>query len=119
MADQFHKHFYRDYQFWTFIAAFFTLIAMTYFAYQARNIQSSLKLIEYTRQNEKFCNDLEVYFDIKPSTSNKLEEAKFDLRLLNKSSFIFESLETKVELLFENIITRKLAQILLTSEQTF
>jgi hypothetical protein len=111
MVDQFHKTFYKDYQFWTLIAVLMTLAAMIYFAYQAQKTQSALKSIEEVRQKEKFCNDLQIHFNIRPSSTLKFEEAKYDLKLLNNSSHIFESLKTKVVILFENKETREMKQV--------
>lgn len=107
MNDQFHKKFYKDYQFWTFIVSILSLSAIAFFAFQAQKIQLALKSMETTRQKGNFCDDLKVYFDIDPSSDDKLEKAGYELKLLNNSSHIFDSLKTSVTIFFENQDTKE------------
>ena len=111
MVDQFHKFFFKDYQFWTLFAAILTLVAITYFTCQAQRIQSTLKSIEEAREKEKFCDNLQIGFNVNPTHTFKLEDAGYDLQLLNKSSHIFESLKTKVVILLENKETREINKV--------
>ena len=108
MADNFNKGFLKDYQFWSIILSVSSLIILGFFACQTYKLQDTLKAIEETRQKEKFSNNFHITFKANPSKTFKAEEAEYALKLHNKSTTIYKSLETNVTIIFENEKTREI-----------
>jgi len=108
MSDEFNKKCGMDYRFWILIISFLSFCAMIYFACQAHEIQTTLKLIEETRKKESFVEKLKITFKVEPALNNKPEDTNYDFQLHNKSSHIYKSLETSVKAVFENINTREI-----------
>ena len=100
-------YFLKNYNFWNLIVLSLTLLAISYFAYQSHLFQKTLKSIELFKQEEKLRNDLEIIFNVIASPSKKLEEAKYNLDLCNKSSQTFKKLEAKADIIFLNQNTNK------------
>ncbi len=110
MSDEFNKECVKDYRFWILIISALSFFTMIYFAFQAYEIQNTLKLIEETRKKENFGEKLLIIFKVDPASNNKPEDANYDFRIHNKSSHIFESLETSIKAVFENIDTREIKE---------
>lgn len=104
------KSWYKDYQFWTLIVTSMTFVAITFFAWQSQKVQTLLGSIEATRQKERFCDALKIHFDLNSYTAHRPEEAKYELRIINSSSHIYEALKTSVVVLFENPSTKEIRQ---------
>ena len=99
--------FLKNYNFWNLVVLSLTALAISYFGYQSHLFQKTLKSIELFKQNEKLRNDLEIHFNVIPSPSKKLEEAKYTLDLCNNSSHTFKRLEAKADIIFLNQNTNK------------
>jgi hypothetical protein len=109
--DQFDKNFWKHYQFWILICTALSIFAIAYFSCQSHKIQVVLRSIEETRQREKFSNDLEIIFSSNTFSGCIPEKAKYDLRLLNKSSQNFKELETTVFICYEDSQTKDLKKL--------
>lgn len=109
--DQFNKNFWKHYQFWILICTALSICAIAYFSFQSHKIQVVLRSIEETRQREKFSNDLEIFFSSNTFSGCTPEKAKYDLKLINKSSYNFKELETTVSISYEDSQTKDLKKV--------